>query len=75
MAPQGFFPESIPLSEDELRSLHWISMVNTRVAIPVTHIPKLLDGGYVREGADGPVLTDLGLLRLIHERNKKATLK
>jgi hypothetical protein len=72
MAPQGSFPESIPLSQDELQSLHWISMVNPRVAIPVAHIEKLLDGGYVREGANGPILTDLGLLRLVHARNKQA---
>ena len=72
MAPQGPFPESIPLTGDELQSLHWISMVNKCVGMPIAHIDKLLDGGYIREGANGPVLTDLGLLRLIHERNKQA---
>ena len=73
MPAPGSFPESIPLTEEELQSLHWISMVNTRVAIPLAHIEKLLDGGYVCEGANGPILTDLGLLRLVRERNKQAT--
>jgi hypothetical protein len=50
MSPQGLFPESIRLTENELASLHWISMVNHRTIIPKEHIEKLLDGGYVREG-------------------------
>jgi hypothetical protein len=75
MAPKGPFPESIPLTEDELQSLHWISMVNTIKVIPAAHMEKLVEGGYVRGGASGPLLNDLGLLRLIHERNKQATLK
>jgi hypothetical protein len=33
------------------------------------------EGGYVREGGSGPILTDLGLLRLVHERNKLAAAK
>jgi len=73
MAAQALFPESIPLTEDELQSLHRISMVNTRVAIPAAHIEKLLDGCCVHEKGSGPVLTNLGLLRLIRERNKQVT--
>ena len=72
MSPQGLFPETIGLTDDELRSLHWISMVNPRSAIPAAHIEKLTDGGYVREGGSRSILTDLGLLRLVHERNTQA---
>ena len=75
MSPQGLFPESSKLTESELTSLHWISMVNHRTVIPKEHVEKLLDGGYVREGGSGPILTDLGLLRLVHERNKLAAAK
>jgi hypothetical protein len=47
-------------------------MLNLRTVIPKEHIEKLLDGGYVREGGSGPILTDLGLLRLVHQRNMQA---
>ena len=73
MSPQGPFPETIRLTDDELQSLHWISMVNFRPFIPKRHIEKLAEGGYIREdGSSGPILTDLGMLRLVHERNKQA---
>jgi hypothetical protein len=75
MSPQGLFPESGKLTESELASLHRSSMVNRRTVIPNEHVEKLLDGGYVREGGSGPILTDLGLLRLVHERNKLAAAK
>ena len=71
MSPQGLFPET--LTDDELRSLHWISMANFRPFISKRHIEKLAVGGYIREdGSSGLILTDLGLLRLVHERNKQA---
>jgi hypothetical protein len=56
-------PEDIlftPLTADELQSLAWIASVTTRIAIPVVHLHKLLDAGYIRESVRGPVLTDLG---------------
>jgi hypothetical protein len=45
MAPKSPFPEFIPLTEDELQSLHCISMVNTSKVIPAAHIEKLMEGG------------------------------
>src|SRR5690349_7476373 len=47
MSPQGLFPET--LTDDELRSLHWISMANFRPFISKRHIEKLAVGGYIRE--------------------------
>ena len=41
-----------------------------RMAIPAAHIDKLLDGGYIREGRLGLVLTDLGQLRLKFEKGR-----
>jgi hypothetical protein len=55
---------SIPLTKDELQSLAWIAMMATRVAIPAAHIERLLAAGYIEESASGPVLTDLGVLKL-----------
>jgi hypothetical protein len=49
-----------PLTEDELQSLAWIATVATRIAIPVAHLHKLLDAGYITESVIGPVLTDFG---------------
>jgi hypothetical protein len=73
MSPQGLFSESSRLTESELRSLHWVSMVNLRTVVPRQHIEKLVEGGYIREAATGPILTDLGMLRLIYEREKQVT--
>jgi len=41
-----------------------------RMAIPAAHIDKLHNGGYIREGRMGLVLTDLGQLRLKFERER-----
>ena len=41
MAPKSPFPEFIPLTEDELQSLHCISMVDTSKVIAAAHIEKL----------------------------------
>ena len=75
MAPKSPFPEFIPLTEDELQSLHCISMVDTSKVIAAAHIEKLMKVGYVRDGTSRPLSNNLGLLRLIHERNKKAAPK
>jgi hypothetical protein len=50
-------------------------MVNTSKVIAAAHIEKLMKVGYVRDGTSRPLSNDLGLLRLIHERNKKAAPK
>ena len=47
-----------------------ISVVIDRVAIPAAHIDRLRDGGYVRDGRMGLVLTDLGQLRLKFEKGR-----
>jgi hypothetical protein len=49
-----------PLTEEELQSLAWVGAVATRIAIPVAHLDKLLDAGYITESVSGPVLTGLG---------------
>jgi hypothetical protein len=68
MNARAVFP---PLTKDELVSLQWISMVATRVVVPVAHIEKLLAAGYVEQSVSGLVLTDLGVLRLDREQAKK----
>ena len=75
MSPQGCSRNPASSLRANSASLHWISMANHRTVIPKEHIEKLLDGGYVRENGSGPILTDLGLLRLVHERNKQAAAK
>jgi hypothetical protein len=52
------------LTEDELASLRWVSVVTSRTVIRSAHIKKLLAVGYVEESVTGLVLTDLGLRRL-----------
>ena len=59
-----------PLTREEVQSLAWIAAVATRVVVPVSHIEKLLDAGYIHEGPSGPTLTVLGELRLEQEREK-----
>jgi hypothetical protein len=75
MGEQGLLHETVPLTAEELQSLRHVSLVLDRMAIPAAHIDKLLDGGYVREGPSGLVLTDLGRLRLRFERDKLASTK
>jgi hypothetical protein len=64
MPSQGALHETIPLTAEKLVSLQRISMVIDRMTIPAAHIDKLHEGGYIREGRMGLVLTDLGQLRL-----------
>ena len=61
----------VELTEEELQSLAWIDTVATRIAIPVTHIEKLLDLGYIQEGVTGPKVTDLGATILEREMHRK----
>jgi hypothetical protein len=70
MPAQGALHVTIPLTAEELMSLQRVSMVIDRMAIPAAHIDKLHDGGYVRDGRMGLVLTDLGQLRLKFERER-----
>jgi hypothetical protein len=70
MPAQGALHETIPLTAEELVSLERISVVIDRVAIPAAHIDRLRDGGYVRDGRMGLVLTDLGQLRLKFEKGR-----
>jgi hypothetical protein len=72
---QGLLHETVPLTAEELQSLRRVSWCFDRMAIPATHIDKLLDSGYVREGPSRLVLTDLGHLRLRFERDKLASAK
>jgi hypothetical protein len=67
--------ETVPLTAEELRSLRRVSLVLDRMALPAAHIDKLLDGGYVRVGPEGLVVTDLGRLRLRFEQDKPAPTK
>jgi hypothetical protein len=69
MQDQCALHETIPLTTEELQSLQRVSIVIDRMAFPAAHIDKLLDGGYVREGSKGLVLTDLGQLRLEFDRS------
>ena len=69
------FHETVPLTAEELQSLRRVSLVLDRMALPAAHIDKLLDGGYVREGPEGLVVTDLGRLRLRFEQDKPAPTK
>jgi hypothetical protein len=50
-------------------------MVVDRTAIPTAHAEKLLDGGYVRDGAMGLVVTDLGQLQLQFEKDRPGAPK
>jgi hypothetical protein len=75
MPAQGALHETIPLTAEELVSLQRISVMIDRMAIPAAHIDRLRDGGYVREGPTGLVLTDLGQLRLKFERDRLGALK
>ena len=75
MAARGALHETIPLTAEELVSLQRISAMVDRMAIPAAHIDKLHDGGYIREGRMGLVLTDLGQLRLKFERERLGALK
>ena len=52
-----------------------MSLVLDRMALPAAHVYKLLGGGYVREGPEGLVVTDLGRLRLRFEQDKPAPTK
>ena len=70
MPAQGALHETIPLTAEELVSLQRVSMGIDRMAILAAHIDKLHDGGYVREGRMGLVLTDLGRLRLKFEKGR-----
>ena len=70
MPAQGALHETIPLTAEELVSLQRISVMIDLMAIPAAHIDKLHDGGYVRDGRMGLVLTDLGQLRLKFERER-----
>ena len=67
---QGALHETIPLTAEDLVSLRRVSMEIDRMAIPAAHIDKLHDGGYIRDGRMGLVLTDLGQLRLKFERER-----
>jgi len=70
MPAQGALHETIPLTAEDLVSLRRVSMEIDRMAIPAAHIDKLHDGGYIRDGRMGLVLTDLGQLRLKFERER-----
>ena len=70
MPTQGALHETIPLTAEDLVSLRRVSLEIDRMAIPAAHIAKLHDGGYVRDGRMGLVLTDLGQLRLKFERER-----
>ena len=70
MPTQGALHETIPLTAEDLVSLRRVSLEIDRMAIPAAHIDKLHDGGYIREGRMGLVLTDLGQLRLKFERER-----
>jgi hypothetical protein len=70
MPAQGALHETIPLTAEELVSLQRISAMIDGMAIPAAHIDRLHDGGYIREGPMGLVLTDLGQLRLKFERER-----
>ena len=70
MPAQGALHETIPLTAEELVSLQRISVMIDLMAIPAAHIDKLHDGGYIRDGRMGLVLTDLGQLRLKFERQR-----
>ena len=51
-------------------------MVNKSKVIAAAHIEKLMKVGYVRDGTSRAALErPWALLRLIHERNKKAAPK
>jgi hypothetical protein len=71
MNAQAMFPT---LTKDELASLQWVSLVATRVVIPVAHIEKLLTLGYVQESVSGLVLTELGVWRLEREQARRSPL-
>jgi hypothetical protein len=75
MPAQGALHETIPLTAEELVSLQRISVMIDRMAIPAAHIGKFHDGGYIREGPTGLVLTDLGQLRLNFERESLGALR
>ena len=75
MPAQGALHETIPLTAEELVSLQQISMMIDSMAIPAAHVDKLHDGGYVREGRMGLVLTDLGQLRLKFEKGRRGAPK
>jgi len=75
MPAQGALHETIPLTAGELVSLQRVSMGIDRMAILAAHIDKLHDGGYVREGRMGLVLTDLGRLRLKFEKGRLGASK
>jgi hypothetical protein len=72
---EGELHETIPLTAEELESLQRIAMVVDRAAIPAAHLEKLLDGGYVRDGALGLVVSDLGQLRLQFEKDRVGSSK
>ena len=75
MPAQGALHETIPLTAEELVSLQQISMMIDSMAIPAAHVDKLHDGGYVREGRMGLVLTDLGRLRWKFEKGRLGASK
>ena len=75
MPAQGALHETIPLTAGELVSLQRVSMGIDRMAILAAHIDKLHDGGYVREGRMGLVLTDLGRLRLKFDKGRLGASK
>ena len=75
MPAQEALHETIPLTAEDLVSLRRVAMEIDRMAIPAAHIDRLHDGGYIREGPMGLVLTDLGQLRLKFERERLGALK
>jgi hypothetical protein len=75
MGEAGALHETIPLTAEELQSLWHVSSVLDHMVLPAAHIDKLLDGGYVRDGPSGLVLTDLGRLWLRSEQDKLASTK